>query len=204
MGTGNLDRSWHIKIVDHRTIDWTIHNDVNLHQDVDSLEVEAMVSSVYQTYILPEEIRNFPQTDNRGFNMEYLLAQQQPRRFLGVVSPRDERYALVLDFSKNPLTGSSMIITGGNLMPGHIIHRSFAAEIDPEPVHVRIHLFDMKELDQFYRQNKVNLAITDERIELKWVDGFLMLFIDRRLRTKAPGFHVTWPNRAQGSNWSGK
>lgn len=197
-GHWNLGQVWHIKIVDDRTIDWTIHNDVNLHQDVDSLEVEAMVSSVYQTYILPEEIRNFPQTDNRGFNMEYLLAQQQPRRFLGVASPRDDRYALILDFSKNPLTGSSMIITGGNLMPGHIIHRSFAAETDPEPVHVRIHLFDKKDLDQFYRQNKENLAITDERIELKLVDGFLMLFIDRRLRTKAPGFHVTWPNRAQG------
>ncbi len=197
-GHWNLEQTWHIKIVDDRTIDWTIHNGDNLHQDVDSLEVEAMVSSAYQQFILPEEVRDFPQTDNRGFNMEYLLAQQQPRRFLGVASPKDDRHTLVLDFSQSPMTGSAMIITGGNLMPGHIVQRSFAAEPNLEPVRIRLHLFDPKEFDQFYRQNKENLSIAAERIELKLVDSCLMLFIDQHLKTKEPGFHVTWNGRDKG------
>jgi ABC-type polysaccharide/polyol phosphate transport system ATPase subunit len=191
-GHWNLDQTWHVKILDDRTIDWTIENGPRLHQDVDSLQIEAMVSSAYQTYILPEDYRAFPRTDNRGFNMEYLLAQQQPRRFLGVTAPVDGRYTLILDFSRSPLTGSAMIITGGNLMPGHIIHRSFAAQPDQKSIHTRIHLFDEPELHHFYQQNRKKLSVSAGQVELKLENGFLMLYVNDELKTRKPGLHVAW------------
>ncbi len=197
-GHWNLEMEWHIRIPDESSIEWTIENGPNLHLDVDNLEIEAMVSGSYRTYILPEEIRAFPGTVNRGFNMEYLLAQQQPRRFLGVAAGSEDQSALILDFTESPATGSSMIITGGNLMPGHILKRSFAAQPDQEPIRTRIHLFNELDLADFRRKNQQSREVKSKGLELKLESGCLMLYRDGTLLTRAPGlFTLPNPNSRQ-------
>ncbi|HPQ39620.1 MAG TPA: ABC transporter ATP-binding protein, partial [bacterium] len=69
-GHWNLEQLWTLRLDDPRTIRWEIENGPNLHENVDSFEIEIMVSGVFRTYILPEEFREFPETINRGFNME--------------------------------------------------------------------------------------------------------------------------------------
>jgi ABC-type polysaccharide/polyol phosphate transport system ATPase subunit len=189
-GHWNLEQTWYIRIIDENTVEWIIRNGPNLHQNVDNLEIEAMVSGVYESFVLPEEIREFPKTENRGFNMEYLLAQQQPRRFMGVTNARDERRSIVLDFSQSAMNGSSMVITGGNLMPGHIVQRRFAAIPDQNDVHTEIHLMNQKELNNFYSKNKKILGIQTENLTLKIENDCLQLFLKNEMITCAPGLYV--------------
>ncbi|MBN1879346.1 ABC transporter ATP-binding protein [bacterium] len=189
-GHWNLEVSWYIRIENNRTINWTIKTGRDLYRDVDDIGIEAMVSESYKTYILPEEFRDFPRTINRGFNMEYLLSQLQPRRFLGVTGSTDPKPSLVLDFSKCPMTGSSMVITGGNMMPGHILQRMFPAESGQDTLEMQVKLFDQDDLIQFWRMHQKAFTVESGGLVIKLQNDSLTLDEQNTPLTREPGIHV--------------
>lgn len=200
-GHWNLDMIWHIRIIEPDRIEWSIEYGSEMHRDVDSMEIEAMVSGSYRTYVLPEEFREFPGTVSQGFNMEYLLAQQQPRRFLGVTGSSGIHRSIVMDFSRNPLTGSSMVITGGNLMPGHILKRIYPAGKDPEPVSISIHLFTPQQLDEFWRIQQAVQAVESEGIRVSFQNGCLSLHEAGMPVTEHPGIYAIVGDHESGARW---
>ena len=200
-GHWNLDMIWHIRIIQPDRIEWSIECGSEMHRDVESLEVEMMVSGSFRMYVLPEEFREFPGTVSQGFNMEYLLAQQQPRRFLGVTGSSGMHRAMVMDFSRNPSIGSSMVITGANLMPGHILKRIFPVGKDPESISISIHLFTPDELDEFWRDQQAVQAVESDGIRVSFQTGCLSLHYDDMPVTRHPGLHAILGNQASGSEW---
>jgi len=191
-GHWNLQQIWSVSLSDENTIDWKIENGSNLYEEIDSVELEVIVSSAYKSYVLPEGFRDFPETVNRGFNMEYLLFQKQPRRFLGAADSDDNRRSVLVDFSDSPMTGLSMVISGANVMPGRILKRAFAAEPGKNTITAKIHLFTTDELMDFFQSSRHPLRVTSGQLRLELIDNHLMLSLKDKQLTRLPGLHVAW------------
>ncbi|MBN1297556.1 ABC transporter ATP-binding protein [bacterium] len=189
-GHWDLDQIWRIELVSPVCIRWIIENGDHLHEEVDGVEIEAMVSGTFRSYILPEEIRAFPETVHRGFNMEYLLARMKPRAFAGVCESLDDRHSVILDFSDCPRTGSTQVITGGNLMPGHILKRDFPTQSGNRQLSITIHLPDREATTSFFATHRHRPGVASGSLSMEVVDDGLHLVWNGSKLTCDPGLHV--------------
>lgn len=191
-GHWNLEQIWRVHLLPDGTIEWTIENGDNLHVAVDTVEVELMVSSGFNRYVLPEEIRVFPKTITRGFNQEFLLADQHSRQYFGVTDGTDGRLSVIVDFSRNPNIGSTAVISGGSLLPAQTLQRAFPARMESRKIHATIQLMTSTELERFLSEQHNIPSLKTGLWTISFHDNGIHIHWNGQSVTTAPGMHLKW------------
>ena len=104
---------------------WRIENSDNINTFTDQMEIQAMISSHYRRYFTSDSTRPIPLICTSNINLESLLMQPHPRRFMaaGEFSSPSPQPGFLMDFSQLPRSGQSQIINGNLFYQCVIISR---------------------------------------------------------------------------------